>query len=59
MLEVGHARPERVEVADNEIDRVDVVFGHVGLVFGIGSIGKDAAVHLGVEGYDSMPEHDR
>ena len=59
VLKVGHARPERVEVADDEIDRVDVVFGHVGLVFGVGAIGEDPTVHLGMEGDDPMPEHDR
>ena len=59
VLEVGHARAERVEVADDEIDRVDVVFGHVGLMFGVGAIGKDPTVHLGMEGDDPMPEHDR
>ena len=39
--------------------RVDVVFGHVGLVFGVGAIGEDPTVHLGMEGDDPMPEHDR
>ena len=47
-------------VADDvSLDRVDVVFGHVGLVFGVGAIGEDPTVHLGMEGDDPMPEHDR
>ncbi len=59
VLELGHARPEGIEVADHKIDRRNTVLGHVGLVLGIGPVGEDAAVDLRVQGDNSVAEHDR
>jgi hypothetical protein len=47
---------ERVEVADDEVDRRDAVLLHVGQVLGIGRVGEDPAVHLGMQRDDPVPE---
>ena len=47
---------ERVEVDDDEIDRVDAVLVEVGSVLGVVAVGEDAAVHLRMQRHHSMPE---
>ena len=48
-------RGERVQVRDHEVDGVDAVGLQVGQVLGLGAVGQDPAVDLGVEGLDPPP----
>ena len=50
-------RGEGIEVADHEIDRLDVVRCQVSEVLGLGAIGQDPAVDLRMQGLDPSPEH--
>jgi hypothetical protein len=50
---------KRIQVAHHEIDRLDPVLGHVGLMRGLGGIGQQSAVNLRVEGDDSVVEDRR
>ena len=50
-------RGERIEVAHDEIDRLDVVGLEVGEVLGLRAVGQDAAVDLRVQGLDPAAEH--
>ena len=50
---------ERVEVRHHEVDRVDAVLGHVGLVVGVAAVGEDPAVHLRVQRDDPVAEDGR
>ena len=54
--EVGDVDAERVDVHDHEVERLDALRGHVGLVGGVGRVGEDAAVHLGVQRDHPVPE---
>ena len=56
-----HARVagERVQVDDDEGDRLDAVLGHVAPVLGVVEVGEDAAVHLRVQGDDAVAEDRR
>ena len=42
---------------DHEVDAVDAVRLEVGQVLGLGAVGQDAAVDLGVKGLDPAPQH--
>ena len=59
MLEALEAGAERVEVRHDEVDRLDAVLGHVGLVVGVAAVGEDAAVHLRVQGHHPVAEDRR
>ena len=59
MLEAGRVASERIEIADDEVDRGDAVGGHVGLVLGIGRVGEDSAMDLRMKRDDPMPEDRR
>ena len=50
---------ERVEVDDDQRDRLDAVLGEVGAVRLVVEVGEDAAVHLRVERHDAMAEDRR
>ena len=50
---------ERIQIADDEVDRVDPMGLEVGLVLGIVAIGEQPAVDLRVQRDDSVTEHDR
>ena len=54
----GVAR-ERVEVHDDQIERLDAVLVEVGAVLGIVAVGQDAAVHLGMQRHDTVAEDRR
>ena len=49
---LGGGLAERVEVADDDVDKVDVVFGQ-GLQVFFAAVGEDAAVNPGVQGFDT------
>jgi hypothetical protein len=49
----GDGGLERVEVGHHHVDRRDVVFGHLGDVFGDVAAGEDAAVELRDQGFDA------
>ena len=49
--------PERVEVDDHEIDRLDAVLGQGGLVAGIVAAGEQRAVHARVQRLHAAAEH--
>src|SRR5581483_1970316 len=49
--------PEGVEVADHQIDGLDALGLQVGQVLGLGAVGQDAAVDLGVEGLHPPAQH--
>ncbi len=60
VLVVGAARDglhERIEVADDEVDRLNAVGGHGLLVFGIVADGENAAVDERVQRLDPAVEH--
>ena len=48
---------ERVQVRHDEVDGLDVVRRQVVEVFGLGAVGEDPAVDLGVERLDAPAEH--
>ncbi len=48
-----------IEVADDEVDRVDAVGVEIGQVLGIVAVGEDAAVDTGVQRHDAVTQHDR
>ena len=50
---------EGVEVADQQVDWLDAVLGHVGLVFSLRRIRQQTAVNRGMKGDDSMVEDGR
>ena len=50
---------ERVQVDDDQRDRLDAVLGEVGAVRLVVEVGEDAAVHLRVERHDAMAEDRR
>ena len=50
---------ERVQVDHHEVDRLDAVMGHVGDVLGVGGVGEDPAVDLGVQRDDPVAEDRR
>ena len=56
VLERGRVGAERVEVRHDEVDRVDAVLLHVGVVVGVVAVGEDAAVHLRVQRDDPVAE---
>ncbi len=53
----GRVRGERVQVRDHQVDGVDAVGLQVGQVLGLGAVGQDPAVDLGVEGLDPSAQH--
>ena len=55
----ARVRGERVQVDDDEVDGVDAVFGHVGLVGRVRRIGEQPAVHLRVQRDDAVIEDGR
>ena len=57
-LDAGVAR-ERIEVDDDEIDRLDAVLGHVGLVLGHRRVGEHAAVDLRMQRHHTVAEDRR
>ena len=59
VLKFGHTRTERIEVANNEIDWINAVGRHVGLVLWVVAVSENAAVHLGMQRDDPMAEHHR
>ena len=48
---------ERVEVADDDVDQIEVVGLQIPQVRGVSTVGKDAAVDPGMEGDDPMAQH--
>ena len=50
---------ERVQVHDDQRDRLDAVLGEIGAVRFVVEIGEDAAMHLRVERHDAMTEDRR
>ena len=52
----GHV-PERVEVDDHEVDRLDAVLGQRGLVARVVAAGEQRAVHARVQRLDAAAEH--
>ncbi len=53
----GGIRREGIEIDDDEVDGVDPVGLEVGPVRGLGAVGQDAAVDLGVQGLDAAAQH--
>ncbi len=53
----GGVGGERVEVRHHQVDGIDAVGRQVVEVLGLGAVGEDAAVDLGVEGLDPPAEH--
>ena len=53
----GGVRRERVEVRHHEVDGLDAVGRQVVEVLGLGAVGQDPAVDLGVQGLDPPAEH--
>ena len=52
----GHGRGERVEVDDDELERLDAEVGELGDVVGLAGVGEDAGVHAGVQRLDPALE---
>ena len=50
---------EGVQIHHHQVDRIDAVLFHLGLMGGIGSVGQDAAVNLGVERHHPMSQQGR
>jgi hypothetical protein len=59
VLEGGRVAPERVEVGHHQVERLDVVIGHVLLVGGVGAVGQQPPVDLGVQRHHAVPEDGR
>ena len=57
VLEGRRICPERVEVADHDVDQIDPVGLEVGEVIGITTIGQDGTVHLRMQGDHTVAEH--
>ena len=50
---------ERIQVAHHQIDRLDPVLRHVGLVRRLGGVGEQSTVNLGMQGDDTVVENCR
>ena len=50
---------ERIEVCNDKIDRFDAVLLHIGAMFGVSRVGKNAAVNFRMQRDNSMAEDRR